>query len=763
MMTSGQQRALLELQRLCAAQPDDIELIDEPAVYGGRLVVEVSIRMGAIETRNGGLEFREREEFILFVPPDFPFQYPSLSVMHDRFAGFPHMIWSHGICLYRQATDWNPRGGLYGYFEKLRLWLAKAAINDMDPLDVALEPPHHVTDFSQAPFIVRANAPVAAGEPWIGFAQLVKHANRIELVGWTNLGEDWPPGTIPARAVVLPQALPLEFPKKGEEFFRELAKQHVDRDAVLRYLAYAAGLTGPDDEIHIVLGVPMRRTANGELRLHVAVWTTSQRFARALRLTLTKQDDPPSITECRAELAELIYQDMAADEIVFCRTFDDRPEIVVARDKGSAAAWFSGKRVLLLGCGALGSWIGEIVARAGAAEMHLVDSGFVKPGILARQNFALEEVGRNKAEALAVRLRSVSARTVVVGTASDAHAFIMEDPGRFNAFDLVIDCTASAIFQMKLERDWRRFAGATPPLFSIGIDAAAQHCIGVSVPRAATGGVWDAYLQLQHRLCVADTNRAVVDAFYSERAGDQLFQPEPGCSEPTFVGSTADVMVLAAAALNVLTGRQTSKVPCGVAFSAPTGRSEQVMVDVLELAQLRDVEAGRYRIRTTENVYREARGWVEQNTRLRSPKHETGGLLWGLWDDAAEIIWVFDASGPPSDSRHAPERFTCGVTGTAEEHVVRQKQTHRLSGFVGMWHTHPQMESHQSGVDVGGMAALVSRIGHNQRRALMLIFGRTAAGSTATFYVYESVGAANAIADLVTVASGGHSLEAPVV
>lgn len=763
MMTTGQQRARLELQRMCAAQPNDIEIVTEPAVRDGWLVVVVSIRMGAMETCDGGLEFREREEFILWVPADFPFERPSLSVAHIRFAGFPNVIWSRGICLYRQDADWNPRGGLYGFFEKLRLWLAKAAINDTDPLDVPLEPPHHVTDSSQAPFIIRANSPVAAGEQWIGFAQLVKHAHRVELVGWTNLGEDWPAGTIPALAVVLPKALPLEFPKKGEDFFRELAKQGIDRDAVLRFLAYAALLTDGEDEINIVLGIPMRRSANGELRLHVAVWTTSQFFAKALRISLQKQEDPPTLAECRAELANLIYKDIAADEIMFCRTFDDRPEIVVPRDQGSAAAWFSGKRILLLGCGALGSWIGEIVARAGAAVLHLVDNGLVTPGILARQNFALDDVGSNKAEALAIRLSSVSARSVVAGTASDAHAFVMEDPARFNDFDLVIDCTASTIFQMKLERDWQRFAGATPPVVSIGIDAEAKRSIAVSVPRGAAGGVWDAYLQLQYRVCVANTNPAIIEAFYTERARDRLFQPEPGCSEPTFVGSTADVMILAASALNLLVPRLSNKGPCGAAFSTPASSSQQVAVDLLELEQLRDVQAGHYRIRTTENVYREAKAWVQQNDRIRSAEHETGGLLWGLWDDAVEIIWVFDASGPPSDSIHAPERFTCGIEGTAEEHASRRRQTCGVSGFVGMWHTHPNMESHQSGVDVGGMATLVSRIGHNQRRALMLIFGHTIAGSTATFYVYESHGVPSATTDLVSVASGEHPLETPVV
>ena len=35
-----------------------------------------SRRIGTIETREGGLQLREREEFMLTVPEDFPFQRP---------------------------------------------------------------------------------------------------------------------------------------------------------------------------------------------------------------------------------------------------------------------------------------------------------------------------------------------------------------------------------------------------------------------------------------------------------------------------------------------------------------------------------------------------------------------------------------------------------------------------------------------------------------------------------------------------------------
>ena len=83
---------------------------------------------------------------------------------------------------------------------------------------------------------------------------------------------------------------------------------------------------------------------------------------------------------------------------------EDRPEIVVRRDAGSRLAWFLGKPVLVLGCGSLGSWADEMVARACATTVDLVDNRIVKTGLLARQNFAVNDIGAKKATALAVRL-----------------------------------------------------------------------------------------------------------------------------------------------------------------------------------------------------------------------------------------------------------------------------------------------------------------------------------------------------------------------
>ena len=686
-MTPGQARALNELQRLQAAAPDSFTILGEPRIVDGRLLVTVSIRLGPIESEPGGLELLEREEFTVHIPQDFPFTYPRLTVEHDRFGGFPHVVWIHTICLYRSATDWNPQDGMYGFFERLRQWLGKAAVNDMDPVDAPLEPPHHVTDISQVPFVVRANAPARPGQFWIGFAQLEKHSNRTELVGWTELAEDWPPDKTAALAIMLPRPLPMEFPERGEDFFRELAKQDIDSAGVIRFLACAAALTPSEEPIHLVLGMPMRRAPDGSPRLHIAVWTTSPEFGRALRLLLQQEGDTARIKEIRKELADTVYGLLKSHKIFWCRILEDRPEIVLRRDRGSPASWFFGKKVLLLGCGALGSWIGEIVARSGAAAIHLVDNAIVKPGLLARQNFQLQDIGADKSQALADRLRSLSAEIQCEAFPREAHAFIAEDPSRLRSYDVVIDCTASSVLQMKLERDWLRFQRSTPPIISVGIDATARRFIVVTVPANASGGIWDAYVQLKLRLCIANTNRQIIQAFYEESPGRHMLQPEPGCSDPTFAGSTADVAGLAATALNLAVPLvEANPVPSGLAFSAPPPSTSRMPSDVLTLANLEEVRVGHYRIRVAPTcIAKPPPGYVTtieraQNTMKRAecfgaygmtrcslsgylmlPAHLlTANMTLGISYVASPAPQTSTSDGSPSPGEHAG-LLVCGI------------------------------------------------------------------------------------------------------
>lgn len=732
-MTEGQKRALRELAQLEAAKPGWIKL-EATKEVNGRVVTLVTIRIGSIQTAPDGLKLREREEFFVIIPADFPFAYPGLTVPHKRFAGFPHVVWTNTICLYQSYIEWNPADGLFGFFDRLALWLGRAALNDMDPVEGPLEPPHHITSFSERPFVIRANAPVPAGEPWLGLAKVQAFPNRMELVGWVESPTNADIGSSLTLAVILPKPLPMEFPKKGSDFFAELEKQGFDAARVIRTLALAALFTEEGQPIHLIVGLPMRRARDGSMKLHIAVWTTESQLARSFRNTVGSDADSDQIQNLRNEIRDTLYELLAESSITWCQVFEDRAEIVVRRDSRTPAAWFRGKKVLVLGCGALGSWIAEIAARAGASSIHLVDNSIVKPGLLVRQNYRLKDIGSNKADALANRLATISSACIKAHK-RDALEFIKEDSAEFRSVDLVIDCTASFIFQMKLERDWRHFGRRTPLFLSTVIDARAQQALIVSVPPRALTGPWDAYLQLKQRLASVGS-KEILDAFYSDRATRELFQPEPGCSDPTFLGSAADVVSLAAAALNsILAPAQEAKAPIGGTISMNIDAAAGIQI--LPLRMLKEVKLQNYRVRLSSKVFSEARGWVRQNNRLRTADHETGGLLWGLWDDAIGVVWVFDASGPPPDSRHDPAHFICGVAGTQDEHKRRFNSSRGTTGFIGFWHTHPGMLPKESIVDILGMSDLVTAFGKNQKRALMVIFGREGNRSAAGVYIYE--------------------------
>lgn len=761
-MTSGQQRAVRELRRLAIANPDGFAFDDPVVAASGWFRTTISLRLGRMPTCAGGLRLREREDFVLLVPPDFPFERPALRVTHRRFAGFPHVIWGTGICLYRSNLHWNPADGLFGFFDQLHEWLRRAALNDMDPVDLPVEPPHHVTSFSELPFVVRANAPVPAGESWIGLAEITKYANRFELIGWHDPSSTWPEHARLALAIILPSSLPLEFPRMGSEFFAELEKQGFDPNRVIRNLALAALFTDENEPIHLVLGIPMRRAADGSPRLHIAVWTTPAARTKSLRLVLPKDADSAELSTLRMELLDTLRDVFNHTEIVWCRVLEDRSELVVRRDTETASSWLLGKKVLILGCGALGSWMAECVARSGASLIRLVDDSIVKPGLLVRQNYRAGDIGSAKSVALRERITAIDTRITVDALEGDAFGFATADPTWLSQCDIILDCTASAIFQMKIERDWRRWKPAPATFVSFALDAKARHCLVAGVSRSSDGGPWDAFMQLKRVISVEGRSVTAANAFYDPAAADQLLQPEPGCSDATFSGSASDVMALASSALN-----WTLSVVIGTTerFGAVISTSRPEIHETLatfELSELIEVQVGEYRVRVAPAVFRSARAWARKSGRMRSLFDETGGLLWGFWDDAVKVVWVWDASGPPADSSHDEGYFVCGIDGTTAEHARRMQISRGSCGFVGLWHTHPDMLPKQSGTDIIGMSTLVAGTFENHRRALMMIFGRRDGQPMAGFYIYESDDVTGA-REQISATSNHIPLKTPVV
>jgi hypothetical protein len=147
--------------------------------------------------------------------------------------------------------------------------------------------------------------------------------------------------------------------------------------------------------------------------------------------------------------------------------------------RGRLPAHARSLRVVMLGVGALGSHIAEMLARAGVSELALVDDDLIQAGNVCRHSATLADVGKRKVRAVAQKLRQISPTvrvTEVLEALGGSPSEVME---RLDEYDAIIDCTASDEVLMLLASAWwpipRLFAS-----FSMGYGAKRLFSFGAN-------------------------------------------------------------------------------------------------------------------------------------------------------------------------------------------------------------------------------------------------------------------------------------------
>ncbi|HLL89195.1 MAG TPA: ThiF family adenylyltransferase [Tepidisphaeraceae bacterium] len=112
-------------------------------------------------------------------------------------------------------------------------------------------------------------------------------------------------------------------------------------------------------------------------------------------------------------------------------------------------AKLAASRVLLIGCGALGTVLADYLVRAGVGWLRIVDRDLVEPTNLQRQTLFVEaDVDQPKAVAAAARLRQVNSRSTIEPLVADVFAGNVEHltdvRGDGPMVDLVLDGTDNA-------------------------------------------------------------------------------------------------------------------------------------------------------------------------------------------------------------------------------------------------------------------------------------------------------------------------------
>ena len=632
-MTKGQTLALEQIREVEAFGDGALEILSI-AERNAILFLDCSISTHDLPRALGGLPLRNRERVTISVPADFPFRPPDVDVRHRRFAGFPHVQWKYHLCLYQAPnTEWDASDGMFGFLGRLEEWLRQAAVNQLDPVGAPLHPPVAYA-FGGRMVIPKLDAPVTGGQPWYGFAHLRSVSDRrTEIIGWSEILEPPPPS--PAGAVILlPAAMPFEFPTNVNDLLTELEERGVPRQRLFLTLRMAVAQNPDDSPLYVVIGTPMRGIrGTDDLKQHLTVWYVCPVFSNGLRLSLRQYSTDERLREIGARAEQIITEWAAIAPVEWCRVREARPEIVSRRDHESTLSWFAGRTVLLWGCGALGSAVAEYLTRAGVAKLILHDWGIVAPGVLLRQLYEDADITELKVEALARRLRRIRDDLDVEARSSDLLSALPAEADRLEGVDLVIDTTASRALLKKLELLWGQPNGFCISIAFMVVGPKAERGLLVLARPRHSGGVADVARLAKLAACSDARLHHFVDEFWPDAADARLlFQPEPGCSDPTFVGSVADVAVLAGAMLNQVADDLRSGGPPATAhfITQPHRlRRPPAGLSYASFAWNRDRVTGDrhsgYQVRIAHGAWQSILTNVNRSLRWRGRKVETGG------------------------------------------------------------------------------------------------------------------------------------------
>ena len=387
----------------------------------------ISLDTGGV-SRGPGVQVRGRERFRISVPSVFPFEPPSVRVDHRRWQGTPHVQWGKVLCLYAApSVEWNPAEGMRGFVERLLGWVERAAAGDLDPEGQPLHPPVEYSRAQAGQLVVHPD--LGERVPWQDpaeppavalYAWCVRDGKRVEVREWltpaqvvqrlTSDGvgrrvDDHGRRGFLAATLLLNTELSWEYPATTRALAAEMASSGYPGDQLLLTLARTAALnqilaarapvevsdpTTPvpeaaapvtdsvPDPVIVMVGTPSRRVSGDTRVAHLVAWQLDDLGARMTRLL--RDYDVFSTESLDSEVGDLGREWLDFARVAWMKVYELRPEVTHRRDEHTPAAWLAGKRILVLGCGALGAPIAEHCVRAGAHRITVLDSGVGHPG-----------------------------------------------------------------------------------------------------------------------------------------------------------------------------------------------------------------------------------------------------------------------------------------------------------------------------------------------------------------------------------------------
>jgi proteasome lid subunit RPN8/RPN11 len=759
-LPEGQQAALEALRSIAQASDGALTVDLGYEKLGGQVTVRVYLASASLLWSDQGIALADWEPIDIAIPEDFPYTSPIASTGRDDFPELPHQAHGSKFCVRVEDSNWDSTAAMPGFmravieaYQHIALGTLQGHLQSWRPMD------HYL---SEGCAVIRADltgagrVSPAVSLPWAVGIQVSE--SRIDIVEWLHIDDDGAtadlteilagqleriratrPGAFLVPAVIVTRPVALEYCRVWIQLLLRLEEHGIDVVRFLAHLGRAATVNQTSSEGQERAAVLFRAaadtgpTAPGQ-EARFAVTRLTRRDLRLL------SDFWPA--GGAAALPDQMPDEVPAVSAPWIRVYDARPQAIRSRAARRPTEKLAGARILLLGCGGLGAPIAEHCVRSGAARVHIVDSGVVSPGILARQPYEDADIGQPKAKVLAERLGRILPDNEVTWSDAEITRADIFGAASLEQYDLVIDATANRSVAAKIERCQRDDHAPWPALITVAINQQATHGVAAVTPRGAVGAGLDLLRQLGLRTCMSTPLADIYEAFFPPEGEELNFRPDTSCSDTTFIGSATDISALAAQLLDCALARLDA--PFGAAGAGPPHRSlsitrlgrddglkaARVVLDLPPDRMIVDQREKVYEVRVDQAAMEAIRGHVRASANGRTPgSGHTGGLLLGQFDSTSRIAWVSQATGLPPGSTADSLKIKLDVEEVRDYLDDRSRRSDGMLTLVGFWHAHPGGPVAPSDQDRTTMRELVASQAWPSAPALLLIVGVPQDGS----------------------------------
>lgn len=490
---------------------------------------------------------------------------------------------------------------------------------------------------------------------WVFLENEPVHKKKLRFNSWSDLIKN----------------LPLGF----SDFFRNFCKSSAN------YKLYPRGL---DDNIFLAVGYKIPNQTNYEVHWDL-ILIPRYDFSRKPTASIERY----------------------SKEIIWDNTYNSSYARYFGR--GSLNNVLAESKVLVIGNGAVGSSLSEILVRAGLKRIDLADIDIVEPGNICRSAFDFTEVSFAKSAQLKHKLENISP-FVEVNIYNDLKATspkaeIYKDTlERLSKYDIIIDCTANnEIIQMLTDMKLSNL------VCYISMSNKAREMIFVTNSDNSN---------------IIERRNQMLYSFGTFTEPE--FREGTGCWHPTFEASNFDINQLLNFTIRKFNSFfENNEMP----------RSFYSFIDKDYIGLSEDVKFYQKDLNLNITIESSVLDTIEQYSRSHYP-NEFGGILMGSYLNSYIDLVISDII-VPEKYKSSPTKFEPDHKELNSLTKEYYKQFNNKVIYIGDWHSHPNGSNHFSQPDFNSIKDVANSKTVNIKNPILLIVSFGDDYFEPGFYVFD--------------------------